>query len=191
MLTPECIERCVSRIALMGFFPASDGNALAIIAEEIAAMCSEDAQAVWLARQFSIAHQKWPGLSELRAFFCQAYKPADGIDANSAIFPDGIPRNLLGTPPSRDALSAGDWQPPKRIARPNRIEGESEVISADPELSALVHDVAEAKTMPPLIQKRSIREIESEIYKRRAIEPRGEIQPSQPGPITEADFEAL
>lgn len=165
----------------MGFFPASDGNSLAVIAEEIASMCTEDEQAIWLARQFTAAHSKWPGLSEFRAFYCWCYKPADGINANSQVFADGIPHALLGTPPGRPPLKGETPKllPPREIAQ----------LSADPGLNDLVQGIA--AELPKMPRPRTKEEIEAELYKLKTIEPRGEIKPSKPGLISEADFEAL
>ncbi len=92
MLTKEGINRTVSRIALMPFFPASDPSARAVLAEEIGSMCESDAHASWLAiRMGQVFKKQWPGVGEMRALYCKRFKPIDGYEVGSEVYPDGFP----------------------------------------------------------------------------------------------------
>lgn len=146
----------------MAFFPASDPHSCAIIAEEIAAMCGEDDQAIWLARQFTTAHKKWPGIGELRAFFCSCYAPLDGVDAYSELYPDGIPRGLLGNPPGRPTLTGTTT--PLALPAPRATD-----TSTDPALQKLVTELADSARFPEPAPRRTIQEIEAELYKKREV----------------------
>ncbi len=175
MLSPNCIERCVSRIALMKFFPGSDGGACSVLAEEIATMCGEDQVADWLAKRFTLAYREWPGIQELRAFYCRAYRPLDGIEAESGVYDyesGGIPRELLGDLPGKTRLL-----PPSEVKAIEAGAGYYDPIGIDPELAKLVAETAEAAKMPER-RPRTQEEIEAELYKQRK-------------PITQADFDAL
>jgi hypothetical protein len=145
MLSPETLERCVARVALMAYFPAADESSCAVIAEEIAAMCAEDDKAVWLVNHFTAAHKRWPGIGEFRAFFCAVYQPLDGIHSYSEIYPDGVPRSLLGKPPGA-LLSA---PAPRMIAPPAReIE-----TTRDPEMRDTVGGIARVAAFPAVTEE--------------------------------------
>ncbi len=72
------------------FFPSAEG-AKGLIVSELAAMIPGFEQGVWLARRMSQLYSKWPGAKEMRAVYCGKYRPADGIEADSEVFADGIP----------------------------------------------------------------------------------------------------
>ena len=182
-MTREAIDSAACRIFLMGFFPSSDENLRATIIEVLGSMCSSDEQVIWLSKHFTAAYMNWPGLGELRAFYCWCYKPADGIDAYSVIFPDGIPRHFFGNPPGRPPLGSGGFSSYKMLS-----EGQAQ-ISADPELNALV--TSTSADLPTMARIRTKEEIEADLYQLKPVAERKEIKPSKPGSITQADFDAL
>ncbi len=93
MLTQEVIDLTVARIALMPFFPSSDSGARGTVSKEIADMATSDEQVKWLGHRFIQLYPKqWPGIVELRACFCKRFRPADGVEVESAIyFNEGYP----------------------------------------------------------------------------------------------------
>ncbi len=116
MLTQETINETVARISLMPFFPSSDPGARAIVAKEIVNMASSDEQVIWLGyRMQQLYPKQWPGIVELRACFCKRFKPADGVEVNSATYfqEDGFPTEAelgpvpgLSLPPTRSEREA-------------------------------------------------------------------------------------
>lgn len=183
-VTKEALDMASTKISLMGYFPSSNPSAQAMIIVELDAMCSTNEQVLWLAKHFTTAYKKWPGIGELRAFFCSCYKPLDGVHAYSETFPDGVPRELLGTPPGRPALS--DGRAPLLLPPPRET---AEEVTIDPALQELVTKMAKTATMP-VIHRYTVAEIEAELYKKRAVATVERV-PSPAGRITEADFEAL
>lgn len=167
MLTQEVIDLTVARFSLMPFFPSSDPGARGTVSKEIADMATSDEQVKWLGYRFLQLYPKqWPGIVELRACFCKRFPPADGVQVESAIyFDEGYPSEAqLGPIP-------GLLLEPCRSER-DQIEGanipasrqlEAGEFTVDPELAAEVHRLAAAKTMP-VIEKRSLAEIERALY---------------------------
>jgi hypothetical protein len=120
MLSQEVINETVARISLMPFFPSSDPGARAIITKEIIQMATSDEQVIWLGyRMQQLYPKQWPGIVELRACFCKRFKPADGVEVNTATYfqEGGFPTEAelgpvpgLCLPPTlseREALAAG------------------------------------------------------------------------------------
>jgi hypothetical protein len=104
-------------MAVFSFFP-KEAAARSLIADELRAMCSTEAEALWLVRRMARLYQTWPGLGELRSVFCSSHRPLDGVEpcCISPFFPDGIPseaperppvRYLLASSPSSKTLSGG------------------------------------------------------------------------------------
>lgn len=118
IVSTEHATVCVEMMSAIPFFP-TDGGARVLIASEVAAICSDEAQALWLARRMARLYSSWPGISEMRRMFCATYMPYDGIDpvGHSEIYGDRFPNNQ-GNYSTRAALDA-----PVYIA-PRQIEGE-------------------------------------------------------------------
>ena len=146
----------------MGYFPNSDPNAKADIMEELGMMAALDEQVLWFAQTFPRAYKDWPGLKEMRAFFCRGYRPADGQWAESEIFGEsGIPRELVGNPPGKSNLLPES----KPIALPPARVGEAGGISADLDMEKLVHELAQSTNM--LRRPRTAEEIKADLYRPR------------------------
>lgn len=160
MLSKEGINRAVSRIALMNFFPASDPNARAVIIEEIISICESDAQAMWLARRMSQVFAEWPGLTEMRALFCKRFRPADGLEVTSQIFPSGFPSeqelgelHIEGLPVARKPLAiVPKSDEMKRLPAPS-LE--------------ILDELVKSTAMPEPKRPRTAAEIEAELYNRK------------------------
>ena len=74
----------------MSWFPDGAGAKAALMGV-LGKMCHDDASIVWLAETTAALHGKWPGLGEVRAIYCSRFRPKDGIEIYSTVYPDGIP----------------------------------------------------------------------------------------------------
>lgn len=72
------------------FFPTKPA-ARSLIVAELADFCATFQQGLWLARRTVRLFKQWPGIVEMRAVYCSKYRAADGIEASSSVYPDGIP----------------------------------------------------------------------------------------------------
>ena len=95
VISTEHATICAEMMATIPFFPGEAGARIAI-ADEIAAMCGDENQAVWLARRMIRLYSRWPGLQEMRRVLANNYIPHDGVDAlgYSEEFPNGFPKEL-------------------------------------------------------------------------------------------------
>ncbi len=84
------IKKAVGILSLMKYFPSSE-DAQAALMEMLGTMCANEEQVLWLARRVTALYSEWPGTREVRAVFCGKYRPVDGIEAESAIYLEGIP----------------------------------------------------------------------------------------------------
>lgn len=114
------------------FFP-SDPDARIGIAEEIAEMAGDEEQVRWLVKRVPKIHDAWPGVREVRAVFCSKFKPKDGIDAYSQVYPDGIP-------------SEKEEAPQLPAPKPRQIAA-SEPQTHHPSIAAHISDVARLKDL--------------------------------------------
>jgi len=90
MITSEVAMNAVRSMAVIPFFP-SDEFAQTTIMNEVAAMCETTQQAQWLVKKMIRIYSSWPGPREMRACFCSKFRPADGFEVGSTVYPDGIP----------------------------------------------------------------------------------------------------
>jgi hypothetical protein len=130
LFTTEDLERAIGGLRLLRFNPLADPQATAALMEELAAMCPHRQALEWLAKRAPNVYTEWPGLRELRALLCSRFKPADGIDIDSAVYVDGIPSERL--------------MEPERLALPPGHQ-----TSADLELEGMIADLAVRKMLPP------------------------------------------
>ena len=94
-MNPERVAEMVMELSILPFFPAEDYARLAIV-RLVGAMAHNEAQVRWLIDVMtSGAYARWEGPSELRAVFCQKFKPKDGIECVSTIYLDGLTREQL------------------------------------------------------------------------------------------------
>jgi hypothetical protein len=85
------VAEYLSELTMIPFFPGDEG-ARAGLMRMVCAMATHEDQVRWLVdRVLQLYGSKWPGPVEIRAVFCSKYKPADGINAHSEIYIDGIP----------------------------------------------------------------------------------------------------
>jgi hypothetical protein len=180
MVNVAAVTRALGRLTLMKYFPADDAARTALV-EMVCGMIHHEDQAEWLARRMLQIYREWPGPYEMRACFCGRYKPTDGINAYSEIYPDGLP--IDPTAPPRPEIAAPDLR-----ALPPGHE-----VTADPELEASIQELAGKCSKPPahpVVEEftrmvRMLREVETAPDDRRE-----ESKPPNPNfkPVTQADI---
>jgi hypothetical protein len=180
MLSPEEAVAIRDQFTLMKFFP-SDPAARAALSRLLQRMCGSFDHAQWLVDRALEVYSEWPGSSELRALYCSHFKPQDGIEVDSTIFPNGF----VNGRPAKDIDQAPQHQ----------IEA-GEPVSADLEFDQVVDVIAPAKTLNFFTKKpkvTNVRDDESEYSALvRAI---GEEQMARDGrmalPPSEAEIESI
>lgn len=184
----EKITEIAMEMTLLPFFPSEPAARLAIV-RMIGAMAQDEAQVRWLIGVMtSGAFAKWEGPAELRAVFCMKFRPKDGIEAVSSVYPDGMSREQLNpgkrleiaAQPVRllvgDVLAeAPELAEPLTLAVRNTSLAvrvghvEPSIIRADEnEYDALLRRVAECKREPapdPLASVRPATDVEIEALK--------------------------
>lgn len=125
MTSFEEVNEAVQQLAALKFFPSNVSARLAIV-RVIRDMATTGDQVRWLIRRALQLFDSWEGPRELRALFCSRWKPRDGIEATSKLYPEGFP--------------------PERKPDPNILIA-PDVISADRQLDREVRKVAEMKDL--------------------------------------------
>jgi hypothetical protein len=108
----DTINALVGSMGTMKFFP-SDPAARLALTELMTEMASTEEQVRWLAKRMRSLYNEWPGEREMRACFCSRFRPADGINAYSSVYSDGIPSERQNADPQR--LPAGKSTPNPEI----------------------------------------------------------------------------
>jgi hypothetical protein len=86
----ERVAELVAELTLLRFFPSDESARLAIV-RMVGQMAETEEQVRWLVRRTLDLHNEWPGPLELRAVFCSRFRPKDGKNAYSEMFPGGFP----------------------------------------------------------------------------------------------------
>lgn len=89
-ITPEEATAAVDELELMAFFP-SNAAARAALAHILMELVDDKERLRWLVDRALKLYTRWPGPAELRALYCSRYKPKDGVETHSTLYPDGIP----------------------------------------------------------------------------------------------------
>ncbi len=178
-MNPENVLAMLLELRVLRFFP-NDESVMDAIVRLCGSMCASEEQVRWLVtRMTSGIYAEWPGIAEMRACFCCRFRPADGINAYSTVFPDGLPP---------------DPNAPPRIAAPVlKTLPQGHEVTADPELEASIQKLAEKVKPPaphPAITQfaQMLKEIVTPPERREPEEP----PPVNPNfkPITQADIDA-
>lgn len=98
----------IAKLSLLKFFP-SDAMARLALVEMVCGFSESNIQIEWLVKRALVVFNEWPGPHELRALFCSRWKPRDGNEAYSAIYPatesgGGFPRDPA-LPPASPAFT--------------------------------------------------------------------------------------
>ena len=148
----------------MSFCP-SDPDFRIMLGKTLTEICHTDAQLEQLTRKLVASCREWPGIYEVRACACSCFKPKDGLQVDSVIYPDGFPSFAEMGNPDLAAIPAAK----RRLDLPpsQQIEAQKQITAPyteDPELEALVKKCA--KPLPPR-GPRTAEEIQAELYRRR------------------------
>ena len=140
----EQINGIVAELATLPFYRSEEAAHLAVV-RIVGQMATNIDQVRWLVnRMTSGLYSEWPGPKELRACFCSKFKPADGIECGSSVYPDGIPSERA----SQEWISA---PAPKLLeaAPPKLLEAAKDEPITDPKIQKAVSDAArKMKAMP-------------------------------------------
>ena len=132
-MNPKRIVELLGRLAMLKYFPAGNESVLEGLLILVGRMCQNEQQVEWLVNcMTSGIYAEWPGPQEMRACYCSRFKPADGINAYSQVYPDGLP-------PSRDAKLLDG---PKLQALPP-----GKTASADDGAEAAIHIASQIKKL--------------------------------------------
>jgi hypothetical protein len=106
----------LAELAVLPFFPAGNESVLIALARLVGQMCRTEDEVRWLVdRMTSGIYSAWPGPQEMRACFCSKFRPRDGLNAYSTVYPDGIPlsepRPRIEPPAVRAFLTAPEPAP--------------------------------------------------------------------------------
>jgi hypothetical protein len=138
----------LGELRALRFFP-NDELVMNAVVRLCGSMCASEEQVRWLVdRMTSGIYTEWPGIAEMRACFCCRYKPKDGVNAYSTVFPDGLPPDP--TAPPRPGIAAPDL---KRLPPGHEV-------TADPELEASIQRLADKGRMRPTHNTKSLAEEE-------------------------------
>ena len=110
------VLEALAGLAMLKYFPSNNDAVLAALARLVVNMCDNEQQVEWLVdRMTSGLYQEWPGPQEMRAVYCSRYKPKDGLNAYSQVYPDGIPASRE---PARKQITAAEVKalPPGNVA---------------------------------------------------------------------------
>ncbi|HZF23988.1 MAG TPA: hypothetical protein VE030_11055 [Burkholderiales bacterium] len=129
-LTPETAAAVVGKLALMAFFP-SDPEVRAGLVAIFIEMVETDEQMEWLGSRAMRMFARWPGVAEIRALYCSRYKPRDGLESYSEIYPEGFPTE-------------------RKEPEPGRAARRGEPVTADPVLDRKIRTVAASKKLKPV-----------------------------------------
>jgi hypothetical protein len=121
--------------AIPDYYPTEAGARM-IIGDELRSICESMNDGLWLVKRMARLYRKWPGVGELRLVYCASgRRPLDAIAplGISELYPEGFPAEP-GTTARLAPASAPIALPPGKV-------------SADPEISALVGDLARRKRL--------------------------------------------
>ena len=125
-MNPVAVRDVLAGLRLLPFFPEGDAP-MNMLVDMVIDMAETEEQVYWLVRRMTSGlYDKWPGPFELRATYCSKFKPKDGIELDSVVYPEGIPSERGG---AYDALLSGTQFPALPAGH---------TVSADPGAEALV-----------------------------------------------------
>lgn len=110
-LTPEAATRGINKLGLMAFFP-SDPDTRAALVWVLMELVETEEQLDWLVGRALKCFSKWPGIAELRALYCSRFRPKDGVEAYSEVYPRGFPHESPepAKPPGRAATMDHEFE---------------------------------------------------------------------------------
>ena len=157
-MNPKRIVELLGRLALLKYFPAGNDAVMEALLILVGDMCRTEAEVEWLVKRMTSGiYAEWPGPQEMRACLCSRYRPKDGINAYSTVYPDGLP-------PSKESRLAIGSAPMKALP-------EGHTMSADAGAEAAVHVLAKTNGLTnPMGGPATLEEIKSAPYWLRKLE---------------------
>jgi len=149
-MNPKRVLEMLAELAMLRFFPARNSAVLIGLARLVNQMCADESQVRWLVdRMTSGIYAEWPGPQEMRACFCSRFKPKDGLNAYSTVYPDGIPlresRARIDPPPVRVFLTAPEGEESRFHKDWEANKQRSKIAQVVPDFNPITHeDVNEA-----------------------------------------------
>lgn len=136
-MAPDNVLPILKGLRALPFFPAEE-EVLEVLTSMAMKMAENEEQLRWVVKRMTCdgLYREWPGPAEVRGVFCWKYKPKDGIEADSAIYPEGPP-----VEPGYLPLLQNPALPPGHIASADE--------EADAIIQALAEKLAAAKKYPP------------------------------------------
>jgi hypothetical protein len=116
--TAQDLDTAIADLSMCQFFPADEATRSSIQLL-LVKMCPNREALTWLVDQFVNRIGEWRGAVELRAVLCWHYRPADGIEATSAIAGYSADDGERANYDQQQQLKAGGWT---EGAEPRRIE---------------------------------------------------------------------
>lgn len=137
-MNPENILEMLNELRSLPYFPKDEYVMNALI-RLCGSMCNTEDQVRWLVnRMTSGIYAQWPGVREMRACFVCRYKPKDGVNATSEIYPDGLP---------------ADPSAPPRLGEYKQIHLPPGQVTADLLFQREMESLAVSKAMPKVGRK--------------------------------------
>jgi hypothetical protein len=112
----------------MAFFPGNPDTRAALIWVLMELVETEE-QLDWLVGRALKVYAAWPGIAEPRALYCSRFKPKDGAEAYSTVYPNGIPSER----PTTQISTANDTV---------------RIVTKDPVMQKAVSELAVRKQLP-------------------------------------------
>jgi hypothetical protein len=162
MISQNEIKRTIGAWSILKFFP-SGAEAGAAISELLLSLVDSDERLEWL-RGAVLGLNEWPGPGEIRGIYCTRFKPADGIEAYSAL--SGF------SPADCEAANIAKALPPRDTKLLESGQREQPGVSADPEMNHAVQQIATEKRMSPPTP-RDVRHVE-DVWERSGLWRKGE-----------------
>jgi hypothetical protein len=177
----------LANLKVLRFFP-DDPSVIWNLAAMVCQMATDEQQVEWLVnRMTSGLYNEWPGPAELRACFCSRFKPADGINAYSSVYLDGIPPSK--PEPQKSLRSAPLPELPPGPDVEILANGHKNEVIPDPESKLMIAVLAETMPKMPRVKRGDSR------FERRleeiltAPQDRPELLSPAPQIITQADVD--
>ncbi len=175
MVNVKEATRQVGKLALLKYFPGDETARLTLVGM-VCELASTDEQVEWLVRRALAVFTEWPGPYELRALYCSRWKPCDGTEAYSALFPatedgGGFPRDPALPPLPPPLLTPGKAEARKLLGMA------ADYVESLPEIRLSTPRVIRAAPMPtnPNFRPITQADIDRELLRQRDERARREL----------------
>jgi hypothetical protein len=146
---PEIAAAVGSLGGVVKFFPTSDSDRKEIM-KFVERLVGTKKQLDWLIETVINNCDEWPGAKELRGIFCTRFKPADGIEGDSAISgftPDDGERKFAEQ--TTKALNGSEQKLLTGTVSPEELAASDESRASTVQLAREVKSIKPAKSIDP------------------------------------------